>query len=87
MKSFDSSSFFIEAVMLLPYFSCRQLDDQVKVVGLYLCLVRRLVTHDLATLFTAVIENISALGVRLRAEGAQDPATGVCAIPGENINV
>lgn len=81
-KKPPSGRFFI-----LSNFSRRQPDNQIKVIGLYFCLVRRLVAHDLAAFFTAVGKDISPLGVRLRPKRAQDSPAGICAVTRENVNV
>ena len=69
------------------YFACGEADDKVGVVGLYLRLVGGFVARDFATTVTAVNEDIAALGVRKGADGAENTATGIGAVTGENVYV
>lgn len=64
-----------------------QADDKIGVVGLHLCLVRRLVAYNGSAPLTPVRYDISALWVGLRPYGAQNAAAGVCPVTGVYINV
>ena len=55
-------------------------DDQIEIVGLYLCLVRRATSRGCAAFFTAVNDDVTALGVRLGTDGTQGPAALVCSV-------
>ena len=68
-------------------FSRGECDDQIKVVGLYLSLVRGAATRDAAAFFTAMHKHVAALGVGLGADGAQGTAALVCSVTGIYVNV
>ena len=69
------------------YFACGEADNQVGIVGLHLCLVGGFVARDFATTVTAVDEDVATLGVGKGADGAENAATGVGAVAGENVYV
>ena len=68
-------------------FSRGERDDQIEIVGLYLCLVRRATARRAAAFFTAMQDDVAALGVRLGTDGTQGPATLVCSVSGVDIYV
>lgn len=67
--------------------TCRQLDDEGGIVGLNLCLVCRLVTHDGAASVTAVNDNIALFGIGLCLYRAENTAAVVCPVARVNIHV
>ena len=69
------------------YFACGEADNQVGIVGLYLRFVGGFVARDFAATVTAVDENVATLGVGKGADGAENTATGVGAVAGENVYV
>ena len=68
-------------------FSGSQADDQIGIVWLHLCFVRRFVARDLAAAVTAVHEDVAALGVGDGADGAKNTATGILTVSGVNVYV
>ena len=74
-------------IMVLIFNSCRQLYNKVGIVGLYFCLVRRLVSYDLTAPVTPVYDNKSLFCVRLGTDWTQNSHTGVCAVARVNIHV
>ena len=76
--------------LILFYYSDRsrgELDYKLHIVGLYLCLVCRLVSYRLAAFFAAVDDNIAALGVGKRSYRAKYSAATVLSVTGVYINV
>ena len=67
--------------------SCGELNEQIVVVGLNLCLVCRAVADGSAAFVAAVNYDISALCVGERLNGAQDTAAVVGSVTGIYINV
>ena len=65
----------------------RKLDNEVDVVGLHVCLVCRLVPHDLSASVALVDNDISALRIRQGGYGAQGAAAVVCSVTGIYIHV
>ena len=68
-------------------FSRGECDDQIKIVGLYLSLVRGAATRDAAAFFTAMHKHVAALGIGLGADGAQGTAAFVCSVAGIYVHV
>ena len=75
------------AFCILRSVHCGKFYNKIKIVGLHLCLVRRLVAYGLAATLTAVQDDISALGIRLCSNGAEDALAIVCSVPGVYIYV
>ena len=69
------------------YCACGELDYKIGVIRLDLCLVGRLVAHDLAALVTAVDDDVAALRVGQGAYRAEYTATLVRSVAGVYINV
>ena len=67
--------------------SCRKSDEQIEVIGLDLCLVRRFVSDDLPASVTAVRDDKAALRVGVASKRAKKPAAGVGAVAREQVNV
>ena len=67
--------------------ACRQLDDEVGVVGLDLCLVGGLVARDCAASVTLVDKDIASPCVRLCLDRAEYAATGVGSVAGVYVHV
>ena len=59
---------------------CGELDDEVGVVGLDLCLVCGLVADYRTAPVASVDDDISLFGIRLRPYRAQDSAAVVCSV-------
>ena len=66
---------------------CRQLDNEVDVVGLDGCLVRGTVSANRTAFIALLIQDIAAPCIRLGVDGAHDAAAGVLSIAGQNVNV
>ena len=67
---------------------CRgELDDEIHIVGLDLCLVRRLVSDDLAAPLASVYDDEAFFRIGLGTYRTQDAAAGVCSVAGVNIYV
>ena len=66
--------------------SC-QLDNKIKIVGLDLCLVRRLVSDGLSAFLASVDYDVSLLCIRLRSCRAENSEAGICSVAGVYINV
>jgi hypothetical protein len=64
-----------------------QLDQEIDVIRLNLCLVCRLVSADLTAFITAVNDNISLFGVGLHLDRAQNTAAGIGTVTGIDIHV
>ena len=64
-----------------------ELDYQAHIVGLCLCLVRRLVSDGRAALVTTVNDYIAALGIGKRAYRAKYSAAIILSVTGVYINV
>ena len=77
----------IIASVLNSIFRRGELDDEVHIVGLNLCLVRRLVSDGFAAFFAAVDDDISLFGVGHRADGAENTSTLVGSVAGIYIYV
>ena len=71
----------------LSAYSCRELNEQIVVVGLNLCLVCRAVANGSTAFVAAVNYDISALCVGERLNGAQNTAAVVGSVTGIYINV
>ena len=67
--------------------ACGKLYDKICVVGLNLCLVRRLASYDLAALFTAVDDDVAALRIGQCSYGAQSAKALVCSVAGIDVDV
>jgi len=64
-----------------------QLNNEINIVGLHLCLVGGAVSDDGATLFATVSDDVSAAQVGLGAYGAKNTSAGILSVAGENIHV
>lgn len=62
-------------------------DDQIEIVGLYLCLVRGAATRGAAAFFTAMQDDVTTLGIGLGTDGAQGTAAFVGSVSRVDIHV
>ena len=67
--------------------TCRQLDDKVGIIGLYFCLVRRLVSDDGSALLALMDNDVTPLWVGLRFDRAKYAAAWVGSVAGVYINM
>ena len=72
---------------LILKFSCRELDEQIDVIGLDLGFVCRAIASDLTAFVAFVDDDISFFRVRFHADGAEDTAAGVGAVAGIDVHV
>ena len=64
-----------------------QFDQQIDVIGLNLCLVRSLISADLAAFITAVNDDVTFFGIGLHLDRAQNTAAGICTVTGIDVHV
>ena len=67
--------------------SCRQLDDEHQIVGLYLGLVGGTATADLSALGALGNDNVALLGIGLGRDGLQVASAGVGSVTGIDVYV
>ena len=71
----------------LSSYSGGELDDEIHIVWLDLCLVGGTVAHRLTAFFAAVDYDVTALCVRQRLYGAENTAAVVCSVARVYVNV
>ena len=67
--------------------ACCKLYDEICVIRLNLCLVRRLASYDLTAFFTAVYDDVAALGVGKRSYRAESAEALVCPVTGVDVDM
>jgi hypothetical protein len=68
-------------------YACSKTYDEIHIVGLYLCLVRRTVSDYRAAFIASVDYNVASLRIGLGAYRAQNAAAGIGTVAGVYVNV
>lgn len=82
-----TACFIMQKRESLPCVAGGQTDDEIHVVRLDGGFVGGAIADDGAATFTAMNENVAAAGIGFCPYGAEQAATGVGAVAGENIHV